>query len=294
MWRPTAHNPEALERFRTRRVETGIGGVVVPCPLPRQPGRRRRRDLREVDRRDARDARRRRGDRSGRRHLPRRLASRVGLRRRAQACRPRAAAAPRALRRANVAADGELGRPGGTIGRSVDELEVLFDGSAAIRGSGSASTRATVGVRRTTSPTRRRERGRRRGRTPRRARPAARAPRQRCAAALGSNRDRHANVLEGQWARGLGVFLAEPAFQGLPRSSKHPAPRPRPRRAEIPRLRDLHKRAAAAHARRRVKADLSGGAAMTSTGDLTIPRPLHVATADVPWVDDWLGVSRFG
>ena len=31
---------------------------------------------------------------------------------------------------------------------------------------------------------------------------------------------------------------------------------------------------------------------MTSTGDLqTIPAALHVATADVPWVDDWLGVA---
>ena len=32
---------------------------------------------------------------------------------------------------------------------------------------------------------------------------------------LGSNRDRHANILEGEIGEGLGVFLAHPAFQGL-------------------------------------------------------------------------------
>ena len=28
MWKPTAHTPEAIERFRARRAEAGIGGVV--------------------------------------------------------------------------------------------------------------------------------------------------------------------------------------------------------------------------------------------------------------------------
>ena len=32
---------------------------------------------------------------------------------------------------------------------------------------------------------------------------------------LGSNRDRHANILEGEIGEGLGVFLAHPAFQDL-------------------------------------------------------------------------------
>ena len=32
---------------------------------------------------------------------------------------------------------------------------------------------------------------------------------------LGSNRDRHANILEGEIGEGLGAFLAHPAFQGL-------------------------------------------------------------------------------
>jgi deoxyribonuclease-4 len=35
-------------------------------------------------------------------------------------------------------------------------------------------------------------------------------------AALGSNRDRHENILDGEMGKGLGVFLAHPAVQGLP------------------------------------------------------------------------------
>jgi deoxyribonuclease-4 len=36
------------------------------------------------------------------------------------------------------------------------------------------------------------------------------------AAPLGSNRDRHANVLEGELGEKLGVFLSNPRLQGLP------------------------------------------------------------------------------
>ena len=35
-------------------------------------------------------------------------------------------------------------------------------------------------------------------------------------APLGSNSDRHANVLEGELGEGLGVFLGHPKLQGLP------------------------------------------------------------------------------
>jgi deoxyribonuclease-4 len=35
-------------------------------------------------------------------------------------------------------------------------------------------------------------------------------------APLGSNRDRHANILEGELGERLGIFLGHPAFQGLP------------------------------------------------------------------------------
>jgi deoxyribonuclease-4 len=36
------------------------------------------------------------------------------------------------------------------------------------------------------------------------------------AAPLGSNRDRHANILEGELGEKLGVFLSNPRLQGLP------------------------------------------------------------------------------
>ena len=35
-------------------------------------------------------------------------------------------------------------------------------------------------------------------------------------APLGSNRDRHANVLEGELGEKMGVFLSNPRLQGLP------------------------------------------------------------------------------
>ena len=51
------------------------------------------------------------------------------------------------------------------------------------------------------------------------------------AAPLGSNRDRHANVLEGELGERLGAFLAHPAVQTPPGADGDPRPgRPRPRR----------------------------------------------------------------
>jgi deoxyribonuclease IV len=63
------------------------------------------------------------------------------------------------------------------------------------------------------------------------------------AAPLGSNRDRHANVLEGVMGEGLGAFLAHPAFQGLSAYMETPGPQKKgPDAAEIRKLRDLHAR----------------------------------------------------
>jgi deoxyribonuclease-4 len=63
------------------------------------------------------------------------------------------------------------------------------------------------------------------------------------AAPLGSNRDRHANVLEGELGERLGAFLAHPAVQGLPAIMETPGPDDRgPDAAEVQRLRDLHAR----------------------------------------------------
>jgi deoxyribonuclease-4 len=60
---------------------------------------------------------------------------------------------------------------------------------------------------------------------------------------LGSNRDRHANILEGLIGEGLGAFLAEPAFQRLGAYLEVPGvDKSGPNAAEIRKLRDLHAR----------------------------------------------------
>lgn len=63
------------------------------------------------------------------------------------------------------------------------------------------------------------------------------------AAPLGSNRDRHANVLEGELGERLGAFLADDRVQGLPALMETPGPAGKgPDAAEIQKLRDLHSR----------------------------------------------------
>jgi deoxyribonuclease-4 len=63
------------------------------------------------------------------------------------------------------------------------------------------------------------------------------------AAPLGSNRDRHANVLQGELGERLGAFLSHPAVQGLPAVMETPGPEGHgPDAAEMQRLRDLHAR----------------------------------------------------
>ena len=60
---------------------------------------------------------------------------------------------------------------------------------------------------------------------------------------LGSNRDRHANVLEGELDEELGVFLSHPSLQGLPAVMETPGPdKHGPDRAELQKVRDLHAR----------------------------------------------------
>jgi deoxyribonuclease-4 len=63
------------------------------------------------------------------------------------------------------------------------------------------------------------------------------------AAPLGSNRDRHANVLEGELGERLGAFLADERLQGLPALMETPGPAGKgPDAAELQKLRDLHAR----------------------------------------------------
>ena len=65
-------------------------------------------------------------------------------------------------------------------------------------------------------------------------------------APLGSNRDRHDNIGEGMMGEGLGVFLAHPKLQGLPVVLEVPgADGHGPNAEEIRKLRELHGRASA-------------------------------------------------
>ncbi|MFL5954914.1 MAG: deoxyribonuclease IV [Gaiellaceae bacterium] len=60
---------------------------------------------------------------------------------------------------------------------------------------------------------------------------------------LGSNRDRHANMLEGLMGENLGAFLAHPAFQHLGAYLEVPGEnKSGPNAGEIQKLRDLHAR----------------------------------------------------
>ncbi|HUJ55505.1 MAG TPA: deoxyribonuclease IV [Gaiellaceae bacterium] len=60
---------------------------------------------------------------------------------------------------------------------------------------------------------------------------------------LGSNRDRHANILEGELGEKLGVFLGNPRLQGLPAILEVAGPENRgPDANEIRKARELHAR----------------------------------------------------
>jgi deoxyribonuclease-4 len=62
-------------------------------------------------------------------------------------------------------------------------------------------------------------------------------------APLGSNRDRHDNILDGLMGEKLGVFLGHPAFQGLPAVLEVPgADGHGPNAEEVAKLRGLHAR----------------------------------------------------
>jgi deoxyribonuclease-4 len=64
---------------------------------------------------------------------------------------------------------------------------------------------------------------------------------------LGSNRDRHANVGEGVLGEDLGVFLSRPRFQGLPAVLEVPGRDGKgPDADEVRKLKELHARATAA------------------------------------------------
>ena len=217
-WRFPEHDPRDLAAFAERRRELGIGGVLihslylVNLASPKDDFYEKSVDDDALDGRHRLRNRRRRG------RLPRRVASGRRTRRRARARRARAAADRRALPNDTtwLLLENSAGA-GGTIGRSIDELATLIDAldrpprlgicldSCHLWVSGYDVTDRSaldalldevddkIGLDRL------------------RALHVndAQAP-------LGSNLDRHANMLEGLMGEKLGVFLGHPKLQGLP------------------------------------------------------------------------------
>jgi deoxyribonuclease IV len=269
-WRPTNHPPENIERFKEARAEAGIGPVVCHALY--------------LINLAATDTEVRKKSRTA-------LLDTVGV-----ACAIEAdgvvlhvgshmgdgfeagleRAAP-ALEEALEACEGPTwillensAGAGGTIGRSLDELAALVDrlgrhprlglclDSCHLWVSGVDVTDATVYEATLAEVDER-----------------IGLERLRClhvndaAAELGSNRDRHANVLEGLMGEGLGTFLAHPRVQGLAAILETPGPDGHgPDAAEVQRLKDLHARATGAtrpgrSARRPGRTASRGGARKT-------------------------------
>jgi deoxyribonuclease IV len=244
MWRPTNHKPEAIERFKLRRTETGIGGVVCHalylCNLATANDEVYDKSVATmratVDVACAIEA-------DG---VIFHVGSHLGAGLDAGMARV-VAALEQILER--CAGDTWLlmensAGAGGTIGRSLDELASLVDGldghprlglcldSAHLYVSGVDVTdpaavdalvrdvETSIGLDR------------------------LRALHVNDAAApLGSNRDRHANILEGELGEGLGAFLSHSSFQDLPVYLEVPGKNKKgPDADEIAKLRELHAR----------------------------------------------------
>lgn len=244
MWRPTSHKPEAIERFKERRTEAGIGGVVCHalylCNLATADDTIYDKSVETmrttVDVACAIEA-------DGVIfHIGSHLGAGfdAGLARVAEALEQileRCAGDTWLLMENSAGA-------GGTIGRSLDELASLVDAlgghprlglcldSCHLYVSGVDVTDPAVvdGLAREVDSTVGLDR--------------LRALHVNDAAApLGSNRDRHANILDGELGEGLGAFLAHPRFQHLPVYLEVPGKDKKgPDAAEISKLRELHAR----------------------------------------------------
>jgi deoxyribonuclease-4 len=228
MWKATAHTPEAIERFRARRAEAGIEGVICHALYLI--------NLASEDFREKSVA-----------ALRATLATAVQIEASAVIFHvgSHLGAGLEATLGTVTAAVGEVldGGPGGTIGRSIPELATLLDAldrhprlgicldschlfasGYDVRDPGAvdalvAEVDETIGLERlvalhvndSVTP-------------------------------LGSNRDRHANILEGEIGEGLGAFLAHPAFQELGAYMEVPGAGDGVDENELRKLRELHAR----------------------------------------------------
>jgi deoxyribonuclease IV len=244
MWRPTNHKPEAIERFKTRRAEAGIGGVVchalylvnLAAPDDEIYEKSIATMRSTVDAACAIEA-------DG---VIFHVGSHLGAGFDAGADRV-VAAMEQILERCEgdtwLLMENSAGA-GGTIGRSLGELATLvqrLDGherlgicldSCHLYASGYDVTTAegmdavvrevdeTIGLDRLRA-----------------------LHVNDSATPLGSNRDRHADVLEGEMGEGMGAFLGHPKLQHLAAYLETPGKDKKgPDAEEIQKLRDLHAR----------------------------------------------------
>src|SRR5581483_1822269 len=244
MWRPTNHKPEAIEAFHSKRAEHGIGGVVCHalylCNLAAPDDVIYEKSIQTM--RTTVDAACAIGADGVIFHVGSHLGAGFerGLDR---TCRALAQVLERCDDDTWLLMENSAGA-GGTIGRSLEELHTLLErldrhprlglclDSCHLYVSGYDVTDpkavdALVG-----------EIEERIGLDRLRALHVNDA-----AAPLGSNRDRHANILEGEMGEGLGAFLAHPALQHLGAYLEVPGvAKQGPNADEIRKLRELHAR----------------------------------------------------
>ena len=244
MWRPTNHSAEAIEAFHRKRAEHGIGGVVCHalylCNLAAPDDTIYEKSIATM--RATVDAACAIAADGVIFHVGSHLGAgfEAGLDR-----------TTKALAQVLERCDGDTwllmensAGAGGTIGRSLEELHVLLDRLDGHPRLGLCldSCHLYVSGYDVTDPAKVddlvRELDERMGVDRLRALHVNDA-----AAPLGSNRDRHANVLEGEMGEGLGAFLAHPAFQRLSAYMEVPGKdKQGPDAEEIRKLRDLHAR----------------------------------------------------
>ena len=244
MWRPTNHKPEAIERFRTRRAEAGIGGVVCHalylCNLAAADDAIYEKSIQTM--RSTVDAASAIGADAVIFHVGSYLGAgfKLGLER---TCAALALILERCTGDTWLLMENSAGA-GGTIGRSVEQLQLLLErlerhprlgiclDSCHLYASGyDVSDSRTVddlievldaGI----------------GLDRLRALHVNDS-----ATELGSNRDRHANIGEGLMGENLGAFIAHPAFQHLSAYLEVPGVNKQgPSADELQKLRDLHAR----------------------------------------------------
>jgi deoxyribonuclease-4 len=244
MWRPTNHKPETVERFRERRAEAGIGGVVCHalylCNIATPDDAVYEKSIATL--RATVDVANAIGADGVIFHLGSHLGA--GLERGLERT---CAALTQILERCEgdtwLLMENSAGT-GDTVGRSIDELATLIerlDGHPRLgvcldschlyaTGYDVTDPKAVNGL---VSEVRKKigfERLRALHIND-------------SAAKLGSNRDRHANILEGAMGEGLGAFLAHRSFQKLSAYLEVPGTDGHgPDAEEIQKMRDLHAR----------------------------------------------------